>query len=288
MTITLRWTLAAALLLVHVPLWAAKVPQVEANHMRWESHEAVLGNAIAWQQELDGRWVTVVLLTDRPVPRESVGPGLSTGDAVKAAKGQGIGFAISSGGVPLVAKGIDVWFRDGVEIREATVTGAGGFDIESQSATQVKGRAGLNAFGVKGSKSENAWSVSFDAPVSLGDAKRMQAEGEPLGSAGGQPGKDLEAALQAKRSMDYATLSAYASPELAEFLSDAAARPKNLKMLQGMTSPQARMVGGLRQGERAQVYWVQIWPDALDNRCIDDMILKDGKWRSLASACQAE
>lgn len=168
------------------------------------------------------------------------------------------------------------------------MTGAGGFDIDSQSATQIKGRAGLNAFGAKGSKSESAWAVSFDAPVLHGDAKRVQAEGEPLGATGGQPAKDLQSALQAKRTMDYATLSAYASPELAAFLSDPATRSKNLKMLQGMTSPQSRMAGGLRRGDRAQLHWVQIWPDALDNRCIDDLILQDGKWRSVASACQPE
>jgi hypothetical protein len=288
MRITIRRTLLAVLLFVPAPVWAAKVPQVEANHMRWENHDVVLGNAIAWQEELEGRWVTVVLLTDRPVPRESVGPGLSTSDAVTAAKGQGIAFAITSGGMPLPAKGIDVWFRDGAEIRTSTVTGAGGFDIDSQSATQIKGRAALKAFGITASKNENAWSLSFDAPVLHGDAKRMQAEGEPLGTTGGQPAKDLQAALQAKRTMDFATLSAYASPELAAFLSDPAARSKNLKMLQGMTSPQSRMAGGLRQGDKAQLYWVQIWPDALDNRCIDDLVLQDGKWRTVASACQAE
>ena len=40
-----------------------------SNLMRWEKHDAVLNNAVAWQQEdVDKRWVTFVLLTDRPVP----------------------------------------------------------------------------------------------------------------------------------------------------------------------------------------------------------------------------
>jgi hypothetical protein len=88
--------------------------------------------------------------------------------------------------------------------------------------------------------------------------------------------------------MDYVALSAYASPELAAFLQDAAARTTNLTMLKGMTAPQARIVGGLRNADRATISWVQQWPSALDNRCVDTLVLKDGKWRSIASACQSE
>lgn len=286
--ITTRWTSLAALLLAPLPAWAGKTPQVEANHMRWENHDALLGNAIAWQEERGGRWVTVVLLTDRPIPRESIGPSHSTSDAVEAAKAQGISFGIASGGVPQAAEGVNVWFRDGAAIRSSALSGAGGFDIESQSVTQIKGRATMHAFLVRGPKDESAWSVAFDAPVLHGDPKRMETEGEPLGTTGGQPGKDLQTALQAQRTMDYAALSAYASADLAAFLSDPATRAKGLKMLQGMTPPQSRIVGGARQGDMAQVYWVQVWPDAIDNRCIEDMALTGGKWRSVASACSPE
>jgi hypothetical protein len=256
--------------------------------MRWKSHDAVLGSAIAWQEERGGRWVTVVLLTDRPVPRESIGPGQSIDDAVSAAKAQGIAFAITSGGMPLKDDGVRVFYRDGAEIGSTTLTGEGGFEITSQSATQIKGRAVLGAFGVKASKTENAWSVSFDAPVLQGNAKRMDAEGVPLGTDGGQPGKDLQAALQAMRALDYATLATYAAPELATLLRDPATRSKNLKQLQQMTPPESRIIGGLRKGDTAEVYWVQIWPDALDNRCVEDLVLEAGRWRSVATACTPE
>jgi hypothetical protein len=283
-----RLVVLIGLCATHVPSWAAKVPQIEANRMRWEMREAVLNHAIAWQEDRGGRWVTVVLLTDRAIKREALAPDMSADSAMEAAKAQGFAFAVMSGGVPLKDDAIRVWFRDGAEVRSTNVTGEGGFDIVSQSATQIKGRALLGAFGIKPPTTANAWSVSFDAPVLRGDAARMQKEGEPLGATGGQPATDLLAAMQAKRNMDYAALANYASPDMAAFLSDAAARPKNLKMLQSMTSPQARMLGGLRQGDKAFVYWQQIWPDALDNRCIDEMILKDGKWRSIDSACQPE
>ena len=88
--------------------------------------------------------------------------------------------------------------------------------------------------------------------------------------------------------MDFAALSSYASSELATFLNDAAAHPKNLKLLHGITSPKSRLAAELRQGDSAQVYWIKIWPAARDNRCVDDLILKDGKWRSFARACQSE
>ena len=280
----------AALLLVAPPAWAAtaRVPQVEANHMRWEKSDVVLSHAIAWQEERGGSWVTVVLLTDKPIVRQSIGPGKGADEAVEKAKAQGFSFAIASGGVPLASEPITVWFRDGAQIRSANVSGVGGFDIASQSASQIKGRAVMNAFGMNPPKGGNAWSVSFDAPVAHGDAKRMQAEGEPLGAAGGQPGKDLQAALEAKRKMDYAAILAYASPELATYLGDAKARDKNLKFLQRMTPPEARIAGGSMKGDKAKVYWVQVRPDALDSRCIDDMVLVGGKWRSAASICAAE
>jgi hypothetical protein len=88
--------------------------------------------------------------------------------------------------------------------------------------------------------------------------------------------------------MDYATLQAYASPELTTFLQDAGARTKNLQMLKNMTAPQARIIGGLKTGDRATIYWIQQFPSALDNRCVDAMVLQSGKWRSMESACQSE
>ncbi len=72
------------------------------------------------------------------------------------------------------------------------------------------------------------------------------------------------------------------------FLQDAGARAKNLAIVKSMTAPQARIVGGLKTGDRATVYWVQQFPSAVDNRCVDAMVFKDGKWRSVESACQSE
>ena len=246
----------------------------------------VLAHAIAWQEERDGHWVTVVLLTDQPIP-----PALVTGktahDLMEETKTQGVSFAVRTGGVPLPEFNFHVGYRDAGRIGTPTATGTGGFEIDSQSATQIKGRAVYQPF-VVGAKDENAWSVSFDAPVLRGDAKRMAAEGEALAPGGGQAGTDLLALQRAKLAMDFAALSAYASPELAAFLQDPAARAKNLAMLKSMTAPQARIVGGLRNGDRATIYWVQQWPAALDSRCVDTLVLKDGKWRSSESVCQSE
>jgi hypothetical protein len=66
------------------------------------------------------------------------------------------------------------------------------------------------------------------------------------------------------------------------------ARAKNLARLKSMTAPQARLVGGLKTGDRALISWVQQYPSATDNRCVDDMVSKDGKWPSNESACQGE
>jgi hypothetical protein len=282
-----RRAVLTILLFAPVPAWAAKKPQVQANHMRWENHDAVLANAVAWQEERDGQWVTVVLLTDAPVPRGSLVPGKRPDDLMEETKTQGVAVAIMSGGVPLPQWSFDVGFHDGAATRTATVNGAGGFEIEAQTATQIKGRVVLNPF-TAGANDKNAWSVSFDAPVLRGDAKRMAAEGEMLGSDGGQPGKDLLALQQAKLAMDYGRILAYASPELASFLQDPGARQNNLAMLKGMTSPQARILGGLRKGDTARVYWVQQWPAGIDSRCVDSLLLKDGQWRSIESACQGE
>ena len=228
------------------------------------------------------------MLTDKAIPRDTIASAKPVDEAVEAAKAQGFAFAVTSGGVPLKEEGFRVWFRDGAKFRSLTHSGKGGFDIAGQSATQIKGRAMLGGYGVKATTDENAWPISFDAPVLRGNETRMQTVGEPLGATGGQPGTDLLAALQATRTMGFAALSSDASSELATFLNNAAAHPKNLKLLQGITSPKSRIAGGLRQGDSAQVYWIQIWPAARDNRCVDDLILKDGKWRSVASACQSE
>ncbi len=256
--------------------------------MRWANHDAVLSNAIAWQEERDGYWVTVVLLTDRPIPREIVLPGKSPSELMEETGVQGVAVAIMSGGVPLPDTFFDVGFHNDDKTETATINGAGGFEIESQSATQIKGRVVLSPFTIGDKKDDNAWSVSFDAPVLYGDAKRMDAEGEMLGAGGGQPGTDLLAAQKAQLAMDYNALLPYASPETASFLKDPSKREKNLQMLKSMTPPQAKILGGLRTGDKARVYWLQQWPESLDNRCIDTLVLKDGKWCSTESACQAE
>ena len=284
---TIVRTLFAVFLFLSLPAVGAKTSQVEANHMRWENHDAVLANAIAWQEERAGQWVTVVLLTDRPVPREALVAGTQPGDLMEATKVQGLAFAVGSGGVPLPLYSFDIGFHDAGTTRTTTMNGAGGFEIDSQSATQIKGRVLFSPF-TAGSRDKSAWSVSFDAQVLRGDPKRMAAEGEVLGAGGGQPGKDLQAAQQAALAMDYAVISAYASPELATYLQDSSKRADRLKMLKSMTPPQTRILGGLRNSDKARVYWVQQWPAALDNRCVDTLVLKDGKWRSIESACQSE
>ncbi|MEO7158006.1 MAG: hypothetical protein ABI039_10610 [Vicinamibacterales bacterium] len=286
-----RWALLTGIALACLPLMSAtasgqKASQVVANHMRWNNHDAVLAHAIAWQEERDGRWVTVVLLTDQPIA-PAVVVNKTPHEIMEETKTQGVSFVVRTGGVPAPEFNFQVGYRDAGRIGTTTASGTGGFEIESQSTTRIKGRAVYRPF-VVGEKDESAWSVSFDATVLRGDAKRMAAEGEALGPGGGPAGTDLLALQRAKLAMDYAALSAYASPELAALLQDAAARPKNLTMLKGMTAPQARVVGGLRSADRATIYWVQQWPSALDNRCVDTLVLKDGKWRSIESACQSE
>jgi hypothetical protein len=276
-----------ALALLPAAAAAQKTSQVAPNHMRWSNHDAVLAHAVAWQEERDGHWVTVVLLTDRPVAPTALVPGTTPHQLMEKSQAQGVSFAFMTGGVPLPQSGFDVGYRDGARIGTATATGTGGFEIQSHTATRVKGRVVYQPFAI-GGKDESAWAVDFDAPVVRGDAKRMAAEGEALGPGGGQAGTDLLALQRAKLAMDYATLQAYASAELATFLQDAGARAKNLAMLKSMTAPQSRIVGGLKTGDRALIYWVQQYPAALDNRCVDAMVLKDGKWRSNESACQAE
>ena len=261
-----------------------KASQVATNHMRWKNHDAVLSNAMAWQEERDGHWVTVVLLSDRPVTRKA---GVPPQDLMEQGKVQGVSFAFLTGGVPLPQSGFDVAYRDGARIGTVTANGTGGFEIQSQSATRVTGRVVYQPF-VVGAKDESAWSVDFDAPVVGGDAARMAKEGEALPSGGGAPGADLLTLQRAKFAMDLATLQAYASPELATFLKDAGARAKNLQMLKSMTAPQARVIGGLKTGDRAALYWVQQFPSALDQRCVDVMALQAGKWRSIESTCQSE
>lgn len=266
---------------------AQQTSQVELNHMRWNNHNAVIAHSIAWQEQREGHWVTVVLLTDRAVPRTAVVAGKSASDLMTEAKTQGVAFVVMTGGVPLPQPSFEVGYRNGGEIRTVTANGAGGFDIEIQSATQLKGRVVFHPF-TAGSKDESAWSIVFDAPVLRGDAKRMAAEGEALGAGGGAAGKDLLALQQAKFAMDFAALSALGSSDLTAFLADSGARAKNLAMLKSMTSPQSRVLGGLRSGEKALVYWAQLWPAALNNRCIETMELRAGRWRSIESACQPE
>lgn len=281
--------LMVTFMFVGMSISAAKVPQIEVNHMRVDKKDVVLSHAIAWQEARGARWVTVVLLTDRPIPRESITPDASAGDIAKAAKATGIAFVIGSGGVPLSDEAIKVFRPDGTQFREANLTGSGGFEITLQSATQIKGRASNHPLAIKkADKEEDAWLINFDAPVLRGDSKRMQADGEALGPAGGQPGMDLQIRLKAMRSMDYAALLGYASTELADYLKDPAKRDGALKQLRAMTPPEGRIVGASRKGDKALLYWKNIWPDLHDQYCVEALSLKDGKWRSESSNCQAE
>ncbi len=271
-----------------------------SNLMRWEKHDAVLNNAVAWQQEdVDKRWVTFVLLTDRPVP-----PGLlaetnvldparlNREDQVAEKTGaQALVFQVMTGGIPVPAgkttqRGFDVWYHDGDKLGNSMLSGSGGIDIESLTADRIKGRA---IHGLATDK-DDMWSVSFDIPIMRGNAARMAAEGEALGKDGGQPGKDLIAALDAMRKKDYATLKNYASPELATPLNDGAKREDTLEFLQRLAGDSQQIVNGLRNGDKASVYWVKKWKDTKvrNSRCTDSIVLVDGKWRSTLSNCAAE
>jgi hypothetical protein len=278
---------ALAVLLFVVSVSAAKTLQVEANHMRWNKHDAVLNNAVAWQEQRDGHWVTMVLVTDRAVTPESIAPGVEADALMERTKTQGIAIAIMTGGVPLDNPSFTVGSRDGQDFDTHTLTGAGGFEIESQSATRIKGRL-VNSPYTLGSRDDTAWLVNFDAPVLRGDAAKMAAEGDALPAGGGQPGADFQAFQQAKLAMNVTALTALGSPEFANMLKDAGSRAGNLQMIKSMTPPQSKVIGGLRRGDNAKLYWAQQWPAAADSRCIETLVLKDGKWRSTASACQAE
>jgi len=280
-------TFAFGALLFVVSVSAAKTLQVEANHMRWNNHDAVLNSAVAWQEQRDGHWVTIVLATDRVVTPQSIAPGVDPAALMESAKAQGIAIAIMTGGVPLDSPTFVVGWRDGQEIHTPTQTGSGGFEIESQSATRIKGRL-VNSPYTLGGRDETAWLVNFDASVLRGDAARMAAEGEALPAGGGQIGADFQAFQQAKLAMNVSALTALGAPALADSLKDAGARTGILQMLKSMTPPQSKVLGGLRRGDTARLYWAQQWPAAADSRCIETLASKDGKWRSTDSACQAE
>jgi len=179
-----------ASVLMPITFAAQKTSQVVANHMRWKNHDAVLTNAVAWQEERDGHWVTVVLLTDRPVAPAALTPGVTPDALMEQSQAQGVSFAFLTGGVPLPQPSFHVGYREGGRINTATATGTGGFEIQSHSPTRVKGRVVYQPFSV-GEKDESAWAVDFDVPVVRGDATRMAKEGEALAAGGGAPGTDL-------------------------------------------------------------------------------------------------
>lgn len=262
---------------------ADNVP-IAANHMRWEGHEAVLDHALAWQQEKDGHWVTFVLLTDRPISADLVARTDDPGELAEKAGAQALMFPVMSGGLPLSNAGIDVWFHDGDELRTSALNGAGGIYIESLTADHIKGRT------ISGwAKEADAFQVNFDAPIMHGDAARMAAEGEVLGKEG-QPGKDMLAALAAERTKDTATLKKYLTPEMAANLDDASKRDGMLDMMQRMVPDHPRIVSGLRNGDKASVYWVKNWnaTDARNMCCTESMVLIEGTWRTSLSSCGAE
>src|SRR5262245_6864440 len=216
----------AALLFV-VSVSAAKALQVESNRMRGNNHDAVLNNAVAGQEQRHGHRVTMVLVTDRAVPPESIKPGVAPDALMENTKTQGIATAIMTGGVPLDDSSFTVGWRDGQEIQTPTVRGAGGFEIESQSATRIKGRL-VNSPYTLGSRAETAWLVNFDAPVLRGDAAKMAAEGDALPARGGPVRADFQAFEHAKLTMNLSTLTVLGTPYLVDFLKDAGARARNL------------------------------------------------------------
>ncbi len=265
---------------------AGQKPQVALGEFRYEDKPLKLAHAIAWQEKKEGHWVTIVLVTEQPVPRESITEGSTAFSLMTGGGLQGVSIAVMSGGVPLAPMTWEVGTKGELGISVANVTGVGGIEIESQSATQIKGRLLANPV-TYGSRDKDAWLIAFDAPVIRGDAKQMAAEGEPLGPTGGQPGRDLLAFQQAMLAMDFAAISAYASPEMSKFLADPAARAKELTMLKNMTPPQSKIFGGLQKGNHARIYWVKQFPKSLHMRCIDELELIDGKWRSTTSTCEA-
>lgn len=274
-----------ATLLAALPACTPQNAPIAANHMRWEGHEAVLDHAFAWQQEKDGHWVTFVLLTDRPISSELLAKVDDLGEVAKRAGAQALLFPVMSGGLPPPRSRIDIWFHDGDKLGSSALSGGGGFDIETLSADHIKGRA------VSGwAKEANAWQVNFDAPIVHGDAARMAAEGEILGKDGGQPGKDMFVALEAERKKDTAALKKYLTPEVAKNLDDPGARDGMLDMMQRMVPDHPKIVSGLRNGDRARVYWVKNWDDSASRnmRCTDGMVLIDGTWRTSESSCAAE
>jgi hypothetical protein len=274
--------------------------QTASNLMRWEKHDAMLNNAVAWQQEdVDKHWVTFVLLTDRPVPAglladtSVLDPArLSREDQVAEKAGaQALVFQVMTGGIPVPAgkttqRGFDVWYHDGDRLGKSMLSGAGGIDVETLTADRIKGRA-IHGWATD---KDDMWSVGFDIPIAHGNAARMAAEGEALGKDGGQPGKDLIAALDAMRKKDYAALKIYASPEMAATLNDAAKRDDTLEFIQRLAGDSQQIVNGLRNGDKASVYWVKKWKDTKvrNSRCTDSMVLLEGKWRSSLSSCATE
>jgi len=279
---------------------ASAAPTAASNPMRWEGHEAQLNNAVAWQQkDKDGRWVTFVLLTDKPIPAamladtNALDPEVLSQDAqlAKKAGAQGLLFSVSTGGIltpegPTTQQKFHAWFHDGGKIGESNVSGAGGIDIESLTAERIKGRT---VAGIPADK-DHYWSVAFDVPILHGDAAKMAAAGQALGKDGGQPGKDLAAYLDAVRKKDFAGINAYAAPEMAKYLKEANPRDKALAMIQSMAGDGQQIVNGLRTGDKAKLYWVKKSkdPKQRNQRCTDEMVLLEGKWRSTQSACAAE
>jgi hypothetical protein len=274
---------------------AAAVP----NELRWDGHAAVLQHAVAWQQEdRDGRWVTFVLLTDRPVPpamltdTKALDPNQVSQDKEipRTIGAQALLFPVMTGGIPVpdgktTQQAYYIWYRDGKLVSSSRISGRGGMDIEILTPSRIKGRT------VEGRAGEDsAWSVSFDVPITGGNAARMAAQGEALGQDGGPPGKHLVAALEAMRKKDYAALKDYASPDLAEYLKDAGKRDKSMALLQSNAGDSQQIVNGLRTGDQASVYWVKKYNNSKirTTRCTDTMKLAAGTWRSVESNCWTE
>lgn len=291
----------AKLVVLLLPAFVSVASDASAatNELRWADHAAVLRHAFAWQQEdKDGRWVTFVLLTDRPVPpamladTNSLDPDELSQDKQIAQKigAQALLFSVMTGGVPVpegktTQPGFHVWYQDGKDVRSTKASGKGGMDIEMLTPSRIKGRTVGGRVG-----DQDAWSISFDVPIAGGNAARMAAQGEALGPEGGLPGKNMVSALEAMRKKDYAALKDYASPDLAKYLQDAGQRDKGMAALQSNAGDGQQVVNGLRIRDRASVYWIKKDknPKIRNMRCTDTMAFLSGTWRSLKSDCAAE
>lgn len=95
--------------------------------------------------------------------------------------------------------------------------------------------------------------VTFDLPV---ESDRPARPGKPLAADGGEPGKALLRHIVAIHSGDLEQLLAVSPPDRRELIRQARAAGEAkdmLPMMQAMTPTQPRVLGGMQDGETAQV-----------------------------------